>query len=248
MSTASNNASLRQVWIHGGGNDVTMPSESIFDGSRLVARSATVPADQSEPVIMVAIGYRMGGLGFMAMPELTAESSHKSSGNYGLLDQIFALKWVKRNIQSFGASQTPRMVVFGESAGAYDISTLLASPLATGLFDGAIMESTYQVFNWVTLAQSEKTGTACAALHNCQNNNTLACMRALSAEDAYNCQAKILNSVSNGLEHLTMPNVDECVMPWAPRPCFNAKLRPCTRFQSPSPSANSHHAYHAVTF
>ena len=74
---------------------------------------------------MVAMGYRLGGLGFMAMPELTAESDNASSGNYGLLDQIFALKWIKRNINAFGASQNPRVVVFGQSAGAYDISEIV---------------------------------------------------------------------------------------------------------------------------
>ena len=177
----------------------------------LVARSVKMPVDQSEPVIMVAIGYRMGGLGFLAMPELTSESPHRSSGNYGVLDQIFALQWIKRNIRSFGASLNPRVVVFGESAGAYDISTLLASPLANNLFDGAIMESTYEVFYWKTLETAEKTGASCAAKNNCQLHDaegTLACLRALPVEEAYNCQAGILKPVSNNLEQLTTPNVD----------------------------------------
>ena len=187
-----------------------MPKAAVFDGSRLVARSTS---NQGEPVIMVAIGYRMGGLGFMAMPELTAESDNASSGNYGLLDQIFALKWIKRNIHAFGASPKPRVVVFGESAGAYDVSTLLASPLATGLFDGAIMESTYQAFMWKRLSTAEKTGSACAAVHNCQSSDasaTLACMRGLSAQDAYRCQAQVLKPMNSILEQAA-PNVDGCV-------------------------------------
>lgn len=220
------------VWIHGGGNTDTMPSENIFEGSNLVARSANVPADQSERVIMVAIGYRMGGLGFMAMPELTAESPDKSSGNYGLLDQIFALKWVKRNIQAFGASKNPKVVVFGESAGAYDIATLLASPLATGLFDGAIMESTYQSYYWKTLSVAEKTGTDCAAMHNCQKsgaNETIKCMRALPAQDAYNCMAKTLNSASNQLELLVTPNVDNHVLKCDPIEGLEASAKGSTK-------------------
>ena len=160
---------------------------------------------------MIAIGYRLGGLGFMAMPELTAESADASSGNYGLLDQIFALKWVKRNAHAFGASQNSRVVVFGQSAGAYDISTLLASPLATGLFDGAIIESNYQVFMWKTLSTAEKVGSACAAVHKCQSDDataTLACMRSLSSEYAYLCKGLLVTPNMNGLEVLSTPNVD----------------------------------------
>ena len=164
---------------------------------------------------MVAMGYRLGGLGFMAMPELTAESDNASSGNYGLLDQIFALKWIKRNINAFGASQNPRVVVFGQSAGAYDISTLMASPLATGLFDGAIIESNYQAYQWKTLSASEKAGSACAAVHKCQSGDaaaTLACMRGLSAHDAYLCQALILTPNTNVQEIMNGPNVDGSVL------------------------------------
>ena len=171
-----------------------------------------MPAGGTEAVIVVAIGYRMGGLGFMAMPELTAESTHKSSGNYGLLDQIFGVQWVKRNIASFGASSSPKVVVFGQSAGAYDISSLLASPLAADLFDGAIMESPYQTFFWRTLATSEKTGSSCAALHHCDNaTDKLGCMRALSTREAYDCQAARLGTVGNLMQELVTPNVDGSV-------------------------------------
>ena len=204
-----------QVWIHGGGNDETGPGWPAFEGSKLVARSTVVPADGSEAVIMVAIGYRLGGLGFMAMPELTAESSENSSGNYGLLDQIFALEWIKRNIHSFGASADPKVMVFGESAGAYDVSILLASPLAAGLFDGAILQSPYQAYHWTTLAESEKTGRACAAAHKCQKDDaaaTLECMRNLTALEAYLCQTEVYEPTSNILQHQSFPNVDGSVL------------------------------------
>ena len=208
-------ACLCQVWIHGGSNLETGPDWAAFEGSKLVARSTVVPADGSEAVIMVAIGYRLGGLGFMAMPELTAESSENSSGNYGLLDQIFALKWIKRNIHSFGASADPKVMVFGESAGAYDVSILLASPLAAGLFDGAILQSPYQAYLWTTLAESEKTGSACAAAHKCQKDDaaaTLECMRNLTALEAYLCQTEVYKPTSNILQHQSFPNVDGSVL------------------------------------
>lgn len=196
------------VWIHGGGNANTGPDEHVFDGSKLVSRSAQ---NQGEPIIVIAVGYRLGGLGFMAMPELTRESADASSGNYGLLDQIFALKWVKRNAHAFGASQNPRVVVSGQSAGAYDISALLASPLATGLFDGAILESNYQVFIWKTLATAEQVGSACAAVYKCQSDDaaaTLACMRSLSAANAYLCQPSMVTPNINALQTFNVPNVD----------------------------------------
>ena len=77
------------------------PGESVIDGSKLAAQST-----EEEPVIVVNIGYRVGGLGFMAMPELTAESANKASGNYGILDQMFALQWIKRNIHA--PSEVPK--------------------------------------------------------------------------------------------------------------------------------------------
>ena len=84
-------------------------------------------------VIVVTIGYRLGPLGFLALPELTRESPHHSSGNYGLMDQIAALEWVKRNIADFGGD--PKCVtIAGQSSGSISVSMLMASPLAKGLF------------------------------------------------------------------------------------------------------------------
>lgn len=91
-------------------------------------------------VVVVSANYRLGPLGFLALPALTAESEHHSSGNYGLLDQLQALKWVGENISRFGGDPT-RVTVMGQSAGAVDICLLMASPLSTGLFQRAIMES-----------------------------------------------------------------------------------------------------------
>lgn len=91
-------------------------------------------------LVVVSANYRLGPFGFLAHPTLTAESEHHSSGNYGLLDQLQALKWIKENIREFGGDPD-RLTVMGHSAGAVDICWLMASPLSQGLFRGAILES-----------------------------------------------------------------------------------------------------------
>ncbi len=118
------------VWIHGGGFSAGAPLEPTYYGEELTRKG----------VIYVSIAYRLGQLGFLAHPELSAESSNKVSGNYGLLDQIAALQWIQRNISSFGGDPG-KVTIFGESAGAISVSMLCASPLAKGLFIGAISES-----------------------------------------------------------------------------------------------------------
>jgi para-nitrobenzyl esterase len=118
------------VWIYGGSNLNGAGSQPEYDGSHLAAKG----------VIVVTVNYRLDVFGFLAHPELTKESGTNSSGNYGLLDQIAALKWVQRNILAFGGDRS-RVTVFGESAGAFDVSLLMASPLAKGLFARAIGES-----------------------------------------------------------------------------------------------------------
>lgn len=118
------------VWIHGGSNTNGAASQPEYDGAQL-ARNG---------VIVVTINYRLDIFGFLAHPELTAESATRSSGNYALLDQIAALQWVQKNIAAFGGDPT-RVTLFGESAGAIDISLLMASPLAKGLFARAIGQS-----------------------------------------------------------------------------------------------------------
>lgn len=118
------------VWIYGGSNLNGAGSQPEYDGSHLAAKG----------VVLVTINYRLDVFGFLAHPELTKESGTNSSGNYGLLDQIAALKWVQKNIAAFGGDPG-RVTVFGESAGAFDVSLLMASPLAKGLFVRAIGES-----------------------------------------------------------------------------------------------------------
>ena len=118
------------VWIHGGGFVVGSGAEPRYDGARLAARG----------VVVVTLNHRLNALGFLAHPELTAESDHRGSGAYGFLDLVAALEWVKRNIAAFGGDPD-QVTIAGESAGSHAVSALMASPLAKGLFARAIGES-----------------------------------------------------------------------------------------------------------
>jgi para-nitrobenzyl esterase len=118
------------MWIPGGGFTQESGSIPLYWGDKLATRG----------VIVVTINYRVGILGFLAHPEMTRESANHSSGNYGLLDQIAALQWIKRNIAAFGGDPD-RITIWGQSAGSMSVSLLMASPLARGLYQRAIGES-----------------------------------------------------------------------------------------------------------
>lgn len=145
------------VWIYGGGFSFGSTSTPVHNGEHLARKG----------VVLVSINYRVGSLGFLAHPELSAESPEHVSGNYGLLDQIAGLKWVQKNIAAFGGDPE-KVTIFGESAGGISVSMLCASPLAKGLFRGAISQSggsfgptretTYPGENMRTLAQAEASG------------------------------------------------------------------------------------------
>ena len=120
------------VWIHGGCLSVGWSNQGLYDGEELAKRD----------VIVVSINYRLGPLGFLALPELSAESG--ASGNYGFLDQVDALQWVQSNIEGFGGDPG-RVTIFGESAGGTSVVALVASPMTEGLIHGAIAQSP-----WVT--------------------------------------------------------------------------------------------------
>jgi len=118
------------VWIHGGGFSGGSGTVPLYDGEALARKG----------IVYVSINYRLGILGFLAHPELSAESEQQISGNYGLLDQIAALKWVKENIAAFGGDPE-QVTIAGQSAGAFSVNMLVVSPLAKGLFSGAIAQS-----------------------------------------------------------------------------------------------------------
>ncbi len=168
------------VWIYGGGFTIGATSMTQYDGVNLAKKG----------VVYVSVAYRLGPLGFLADPELSKQQGGHS-GNYGLLDQIAGLKWVKRNIAAFGGNPN-KVTIFGESAGGISVSMLCASPLAKGLFQGAISESGGSFApahadhdageNVPTLAQAEKTGAAFIAKLGV---SSVAAARKLSAADIY---------------------------------------------------------------
>jgi para-nitrobenzyl esterase len=122
------------VWIHGGALAGGSSKEMLYDGTQMARRG----------VIVVSINYRLGVLGYLALPELSAESPGGLSGNYGLLDQIEALRWVHANIEAFGGDPA-NVTIAGESAGGLSVMYLMAAPSARGLFAKAIAESAYMV-------------------------------------------------------------------------------------------------------
>ena len=153
------------VWIHGGGFQIGASSQSAYDGEALAAQGAVV----------VSINYRLGIFGFLAHPALSRESPQGVSGNYGLLDMVAALQWVKRNIGAFGGD-ADNVTIFGESAGGTAVCLLMVVPQAEGLFHKVISESAAWMFGPVShLTESwygrvpmtkfgEKLGTDIAAL------------------------------------------------------------------------------------
>jgi para-nitrobenzyl esterase len=167
-------------WIHGGANmgGSALGAGGIeppFDGERLARRG----------VVVVTINYRLGIFGFMAHPELTAESPHRASGNCGILDQVAALQWVQSNISKFGGDPA-KVTIFGQSAGAHDIGLLMVSPLAKGLFHRAIGQSGTVIIGGrltPTLAEAEQRGIGMAEKMNAPATGALKHMRSLGTAE-----------------------------------------------------------------
>lgn len=143
------------VWIYGGGFVSGGANVPIYDGEAMAKKG----------IVFVSINYRVGIFGFFAHPELTKESPNHSSGNYGLLDQVAALRWVQKNISAFGGDPG-NVTIVGQSAGSMSVNCLVASPLAKGLFNKAIAESGAMViksnFGMATLQQAEEDGIKAA--------------------------------------------------------------------------------------
>ncbi len=184
------------VWIHGGGLQTGSGSTVLYDGENFASRG----------VVLVTINYRLGPMGFLAHPELSAESSPASSGNYGILDQIAALRWINDNIAAFGGDPS-RITIFGESAGSWSVNYLTASPLAAGLFQRAIGHSGGIFWPMPELSgdqSAESIGTSLAESHGVDG---LAGLRALSAEQIYE------QPTQDGANLPFVPNVDGWVFP-----------------------------------
>jgi para-nitrobenzyl esterase len=183
------------VWIHGGALTRGSGANRAYDGTAFAKRG----------VVLVTINYRLGPLGYLAHPELTAESTQHASGNYGVLDQIAALKWVKKNIAAFGGD-AGRITIFGESAGSWSVNTLVATPLAKGLFQRAIGESGATFNRQATLQEAEKNG---AAFGKALGADSLKAMRAVPVEKIID----VFNNDAEGKKFRTQPNVDGWVLP-----------------------------------
>jgi len=153
------------VWFYGGGFVLGSSSYAMYDGEALARKG----------VVVVTVNYRVGIFGFMAHPALTKESPNHSSGNYGFLDQVAALKWVRENIAGFGGDPN-NVTIFGESAGAVSVATHLLSPLSKGLFHRAILQSPAILRKLYTLENAEKAAVAVVG-------NDIAALRALPAEE-----------------------------------------------------------------
>ena len=169
------------VYFHGGGFVAGSGDEPRYDGTNFAGKG----------IIVVTVNYRLGVFGFLAHPELTAESPHKASGNYGMLDQVAALQWVHRNIAAFGGDPA-KVTIGGESAGSAAVSALMVSPLAAGLFRGVIGESGAMFNTGGALAaqpleKAEKAGLNFATSFGVKS---LADLRTATAEDILKCATK----------------------------------------------------------
>src|SRR5579863_7536483 len=156
------------VFIYGGGNNEGSTAVPVYDGETLARKG----------IVVVTVNYRLGLFGFFTHPELTQEASYKASGNYGILDIVAALKWVHDNIATFGGDPA-KVTVGGQSAGAANAHVLTASPLAKGLFRGAIAESGSGITGGANrkLNEQEQMGLKFAAAKGASN---LAALRAMS--------------------------------------------------------------------
>lgn len=173
------------VWIYGGGFTSGGSACPIYDGEALARKG----------VIVVTINYRVGLFGFLAHPELTRESRVGASGNYGLLDQIAALKWVQRNINAFGGDPD-QVTIAGQSAGAASVHSLMVSPLATGLFHQAIGQSGSALMRPpASLAAAEQIGKAAA---DTAGLTSLRSMRALSADSLMKVMGNQFSPILDG--------------------------------------------------
>ncbi len=198
-ATSANENLPVMFWIFGGGFEGGSTSEPRQDGENLARKG----------VVVVSCNYRLGIFGFFSYPALNRESPHHTSGDYGLMDQIAALRWVRDNISAFGGDPH-NVTIFGESAGSLSVSVLMASPLARGLFQKAIGESGAffgagpKMYVTESLAQSEKAGEKFAKSIGA---TSLAQLRAIPAHKLMKESAKEV------AENQFWPNIDGYVLP-----------------------------------
>jgi len=198
------------VWIHGGDHQDGSGSDVLYESNALAHRG----------VVVVSINYRLGLMGYFAHPELSQESPHGVSGNYGTLDQIAALRWVQENISAFGGDPD-NVTIFGESAGGESVAHMLTSPLARGLFQKAILESPGNSGQMLFLKQPflnrpplEETGRNFAAHLLGTESNQLSQLRQMPADLLYKQWRKAEDF------HVFHPVVDGYVLTKTPPAAF----------------------------
>lgn len=216
-SAKSNNDKLPVlVYVFGGGFQNGDGSEPRYDGASMARKG----------IVTVSLNYRTNIFGFFSHPDLTSESEHHASGNYGLLDQVAALDWVQKNIAAFGGDPK-RVTVAGESAGSMSVSALMASPLSRDLMAGAIGESGALISTMPPrpVAQTEKDGTRFSELAGA---GSLKDLRAMSAEKIQEVVAKAAPAVAGAPGSATTPalrfspNLDGYFLPKTPLEIFQA--------------------------
>jgi para-nitrobenzyl esterase len=189
------------VWIYGGSNRNGYAQEPEYAGDGFARRG----------VVYVSFNYRVGALGFLAHKGLSAESAQGVSGNYGILDQIAALQWVQDNIEAFGGDPE-NVTVFGESAGAADTATLIASPLASGLFHHAISQSGgYPVNSFYTLEEAELLGRNIA--QHLELEVPASPVKSVKAMRALTWQDIVQGAVDAGAGDYSLVNIDGWLLP-----------------------------------
>jgi para-nitrobenzyl esterase len=164
------------VWIYGGGGVSGSTAEPIYDGNAIAKKG----------VVVVSMNYRVNVFGWLAHPELTKESPHHASGNYGSLDQLAGIQWVKNNIAQFGGDPS-KVTIWGESGGSRSVNFLTASPLMKGLARAAIAESHTTFGRMLTLAEAEDTGLKFA---KAAGKDSLTALRAAPASELLEASIK----------------------------------------------------------
>ncbi len=194
------------VWFHGGSHTSGQGHSLIFDGTSLALQG----------VVLVTINYRLGPFGFLAHPWLADESPQDSAGNYGLLDKIAALKWIKMNAQAFGGNPD-NITIFGQSAGSQSVCTLMTSPLAQGLFEKAIGQSEgcahHSALNPGSKPDPKGYARGTKLVTDLGSSN-LAALRNVNAEDVLKA------ALSTGWENGSRITLDGWIVPESPEQVF----------------------------
>ncbi len=196
-------------WIHGGAFKQGTGNYEMSDGARLAAE---------RDVVLVTVDYRLGALGFLALPELAAEDENASTGNYGLLDQIEGLKWVRDNIAGFGGDPD-NVTIFGQSAGGMSVCALLASPPAAGLFHRAINMSGGCDFG-ATLEKAYEQGEKFSDDMGCAGTDRLECLRSKTPDEIVPEGQNVILSAISGKTIRHSPNIDGYVLVDQPLTCI----------------------------